>query len=371
LSRKRNCDHIKLSPSTIRTLYGIHKWVGLAAALPLCLILLTGAISVFHDELDAWVTPGRLVPTGPPKATLTQISSIVTHTFPGSRLFGLVFPPRPGVAITAYLSQPAEVLVDPRSGAVTGTRVGDSFPTFLRTLHVRFNIRLWWARVIVGCFGLALILSSITGAFLYLPFMRGVFAMGLPFWKLRRSGEPHLLWADLHRLIGIASLLFNLVMGTTGTVFGMLPLLRFAPGVERQLHPAPRPMQSPSKGPTIGPDEAMAIAERTWPGILPASILMPSAAAPRYTIYVNFPGGFMRGAASFLVIHAQSGEVLERYDARSERPAIYAYNWVEPLHYGAYGGLVLKWIYFVLGVCAAALTITGPMTQLLKSRRRL
>ena len=192
--------------------------------------------------------------------------------------------------------------------------------------------------------------------------MRGVFALGLPFWKLRSTGDPQLLWSDLHRFIGITSLLSNLIMSTTGFILGTQSLTPIR-------NPAPHIMKlQPLTKPGIGPDEALRIAMKTWPTAQPTSLLTPSKTSPRYTIYADFRGTFIRPAASFLVIHAGTGEILEQYDARTETPAIYAYNWIEPLHFGAYGGLLLKLIYFVFGLCAAALTITGPMVQILKRR---
>lgn len=34
-------------------------------------------------------------------------------------------------------------------------------------------------------------------------------------------------------------------------------------------------------------------------------------------------------------------------------------GWMEPLHFGDFGGLTLKWLYFFLGLTPALLSITG------------
>src|SRR5207249_11033363 len=119
-----------------------------------------------------------------------------------------------------------------------GTRRGENFANVLRQLHLRFYFFGFWGRVVVGAFGVILLISTITGLLIYWRFMRGVFAQGLRFWQIRKG--PQLSTSDLHKLVGIGALVFNLVIAFTGAFLGLENLARYAPGVQQALQPRPR-----------------------------------------------------------------------------------------------------------------------------------
>ena len=89
--------------------------------------------------------------------------------------------------------------------------------------------------LLVGFFGLTLLLSTLTGLLIYARFIKGV-----KWWRVRRGRGPQVSSSDWHKLIGILSLAFNLVIAVTGAVLGLENLARYAPEVGEKLHPQPR-----------------------------------------------------------------------------------------------------------------------------------
>lgn len=65
----------------------------------------------------------------------------------------------------------------------------------------------------LGAMGVVFLASVVSGVVVYGPFMRK-----LPFGTIRQDGSPRLTWLDLHNLLGIVTVLWVLVVGTTGVV---------------------------------------------------------------------------------------------------------------------------------------------------------
>jgi uncharacterized iron-regulated membrane protein len=59
-----------------------------------------------------------------------------------------------------------------------------------------------------------------------------------------------------------------------------------------------------------------------------------------------------------------SGALLEREDPRERGVLRYLEGFMEPLHFGNFGGTTLKWLYFVLGLTPAALSLSGTVVWL-------
>ena len=104
-----------------------HRWVGLAIALPLLLVSLSGAVMVFEDQIDralnpqvSFVTPGGQV------LAPSDVVRRAAAAFPDAQLGALTFPDRPDYALqisaTSKALGPFTVGVDPYTGQILGTR---------------------------------------------------------------------------------------------------------------------------------------------------------------------------------------------------------------------------------------------------------
>ncbi len=317
-----------------RALFLLHRATGLAAALFLFVIGLSGAALVLKPDFDSVaVAPGTLEP----------IERILAAG--GERPMGLMIPERADRAWTVYAARGAR-WVDPYRAEDRGPASGGVMET-LRRVHVQ----LFWfgrsGRQAVGIAGLALVLSSVTGILIYGDFQRGVRAQGLRWWQLRSGGRLRL--ADAHKLTGWLTLLFHLMIGVTGA------WLVFESSVARRM-PTPSVKSARRDGPMIPGAQAMEIARKAMPGFAPAGLLLPSARSGHYTMYGGF-GGLERRATSFVCVDAYTGEVLQAVRAPGDL--------VQPLHFGTSFG-AWKWLWVVLGVAGAMLPVSGVLLWRLK-----
>jgi len=363
-----------LSARRVRQLYAWHKWAGLLTGLFIFVITISGAIAVFKEEIDLLLTPARRVePASTPPASLDDILPAVQRAYTGARIESVNLPRNPHTAYSIFLDdgkQRTEVFVNPYSGALTGARTGETVANVIRQLHVRFYYFGAWGRVVVGVFGLALLVSTLTGVLIYGRFMKGVFAQGLRFWQIRTGRGLQVSASDWHKLIGILALAFNLVIAFTGAVLGLENLARYAPSVSRALHPQPDQRHPPAATDRMVPlAQALRRARRALPGFEPTRLILPRADKNHFVIYGDNSGRFAREGASFVVIETSGGAVLQTHNSAGARAVTYTYNLVEPLHFGNFAGVPLKLIYLSFGLASSFLSVTGFIIWLRKRRR--
>ncbi|MDX2180236.1 MAG: PepSY-associated TM helix domain-containing protein [Bryobacteraceae bacterium] len=335
----------------VRTLWAIHKWAGLVFGSLLFLVLFTGTVAVFKEEIDWAVTPALRVT---PRDRLASIDDVLRAA--GAAASGVVMPADPATAYTVYVGA-KQVFVDPYTARVTGSREGEHLANVIRQAHARFYFFGWQGRVFVGFLGFALLASAVTGLLIYGPFLRGVFAQGKRWWQIREGFQ--LATSDWHKLIGVASLALNIVWASTGAVLGLENLLRYTPELSKTIHRTPSAKTSPEDRPKIGGDAALAAAKLALPGLQPTSLLLPSPKSGHYTIYGNIGGHFARHAANWALIGAYDGRTVAVSDSRTVSGGVRVYDWMEPLHFGDFAGTGVKLLYLLFALASSALPITG------------
>ncbi|MGH9944893.1 MAG: PepSY-associated TM helix domain-containing protein, partial [Pyrinomonadaceae bacterium] len=372
---------MNFSARRTRQFYAWHKWTGLFAGLFIFVISLSGVVAVFKEDLDWLLTPAKRVAPAGRRASFDEVLGGVRQQYPEGTITNVRFPPDARTAYTIGVERKGadrvEVFVDPHTGHVTGARTGETAANVIRQLHVRFYYFGAWGRVMIGVFGVLLFVSTLTGLFIYWRFMKAVFAQGLRFWQVRQGRGLQVSSSDWHKLVGMVALVFNFVIALTGAVLGLENLSRYAPAVDRALHPRPvlqtkqpQPHQLPStEGPALIAEEALSRARLALPGFEPTSMSPPAAGKNHFVFHGNVRGRFERAGASFVVIAAGGGATLDIHDAAQARASTRAYNLNEPLHFGDFGGLPLKLVYCLFGLTTPFLSITGFVIYALKRRR--
>ncbi len=363
-----------VSGRRVRRLHAWHRWTALVTGVFVFVLSLTGAVAVFRDEIDRLLTPARVVapPTpGAARAPLARALDAVRARHPGATLASLEIARDPTAALVVHVEEGRvrhEVFVDPYTARVTGARTGETVANVVRQAHVRFYFFGWQGRVAVGLFGVALLVSSVTGLLIYAPFMKG-----LAFGTIRRH-RLQLATADWHKLVGVLTLAFNVVIAVTGAVLGLENLQRYSPAAREALHPGPpaavRASRPTSLAGAVPADTALARARAALPGVTFTRVELPAVGKGHYRLSGDHGTRWSQQDASEAVVETHTGRVLWTHDARAARPVTRAYNLSEPLHFGTFGGLPVRVLYALLGVASGALSITGYALWALKRRRR-
>ena len=334
--------------------FQIHKWIGLLLAIMIIPLSLSGAALVWHDWLDETVNPQRYVvsASGPLLAPSAYVASARKAIEPGGRISTLRYPEHGGpVVVTAIEGvqqggppRRTNVWIDPATGAVLDIAVGNAdVVRFLHGLHGSFFIP-GIGRQIVGWLGVAMLISALTGLWLWWPAI-GRWTRGLR-WKRARNFD-----ANLHHQMGFWIAIPLTMLSFTG-IWISFPIFFAAltgPSADAQRMSAERVQRMrarPIETPRLTADAALEIAG----GGSPVSIAWPTDLSPAWRISLK-----------------GSGEVRVE-DATGERTAPAGRErgggqdtarLMRRLHDGTGMGPIWQTIIFIGGILPAILAVTG------------
>lgn len=328
----------------------VHSWAGLKLAVFMTFVLATGTLAVFAHEIDWLVTPAmRTTPQEGPKASWGQLAEAAAQAEPHGRLQTLYAPIDPWFTAEAWIDRgkgaPLRVYVDPWSGRVTGTHGWANVHRFLRQAHRHLMLPTKIGIPIVCSLALLLLASLVTGIVTYKKWWRG-------FFKVPRSGNARKLSGDLHRLGGLWSLWFVALISLTGlwylveTLGGNAPVPKFAK-IEAM---APVPT-----GARL--DRLVATARRARPSLDIREIRFTEENG--VVVLGQDEAWLVRDRANGVALDPANGGVLTSLDGRDLDVHQRISEMADPLHFGTFGGLATKVIWFIFGVILTGMSVTG------------
>ncbi len=358
-----------------RVWLNVHLWIGIGLLLALAPLGLSGAALVWDVQLDPMMSSSHYV-----AADDTSRLAASAYLAQGQAAFGdraranqVRYPYNPGdpVVVSGRLSAASapggirrslNAWLDPASGKLLD--VGDPRTTPIGTLH-RLHGNLLLAangRPVVGWLGVAMMVSSLTGLWLWWP--RGAFAAGLGW----RRG-PH-VFSNLHHLGGfwICAPLFALSASGVYIAF---------PKVSHALVGAPPPAARPGggampdmAGPTapahMTPDQAAAAVLQARPGARLVTVQSPDGARhPAWRVQVAGAG---TNPVSLSVDDATSA-VREERPGPAQNPADPLSRRIRQIHTGDETPLAWKVVITLAGLAPTLLGASGLVIWLRRPRR--
>lgn len=359
------------SARSIKAWSFVHKWTSLVATLFLLMLCVTGLPLIFYHEIDHWrgasVDPPELEGV-PATASLDAIVAAARARRPQDAVQYVARDAEEPNAWYVGLGETADApelsayyTFDARTGELLSEYpLTEGFMYVLYRLHYDMYAGLP-GTLFLGFMGLMLVASLVSGVVLYGPFMAK-----LEFGTVRRTRSPKTRWLDLHNLLGIATVVWVLVVGVTGVV-NTLAIPIFGLWQSNEL----AAMAANAGGDPVDVDEtsverALAAAQRAVPDSELYFIAFPGN---EYTTPRHF-AAFMRGNTPLtsklltpVLIDARTNEVV----ARGEMPwYVTTLLLSQPLHFGDYGGLPLKVLWAVLDVIAIVVLVSGVYLWLAK-----
>jgi uncharacterized iron-regulated membrane protein len=328
--------------------FRVHKWIGIMLAILVVPISLSGSALVWHDWLDERLNPERSVEDGPPELSAQAYGDAALKVLePGHRIATIRFA-GDGGPVTVAAVRPAPratrlprttVWLHPRDARILD-RAGGS-EGLVRTLHVLHGSLMLpgIGRQIVGWVGAFMLVSSLTGLWLWWP-VGGGFRRGL---RWRRQPTTN---ANVHHVTGfwvavpLAMLSFTGVWISFPGLFGGASPPAQAGGRTGPPLPLLATRQDPEAVTRIGPRGDRGDAE---------TIAWPTDRAPQWT--VTYRGG--DGPREFKVDDATG--VVTVPEPRPETKARTMRRW----HDGTGMGIVWQILIFLGGIAPALLAATG------------
>lgn len=339
-------------PTVKRRLWWIvHSWVGLKLSLFMVWILLTGTFAVFAVEMDWLARPAlRVQPQDAPQVSWGTLASAAMAAAPTGNITTVYSPPHAWFAAEAIAlvgDERKRIYINPYDGHVQGVAPWMSFQRFFREMHRHLLLPAKYGIPIVSSLSILLLLSIITGLVTYKKFWRG-------FFRWPQGGNARRLTGDLHRFGGLWSLWFTVIITLTGFWYLVETLGGRAP-----VSPLPRlEVGTVAHLDAARIDELVAIGQRAYPNLRIRELRLPEKDQPLgmfgqadAVLVRDRVNGVWIDPANGRVLGVEKGETLSVHQRISEM--------ADPLHFGTWGGMTTKVIWFLFGLVMTGLAITG------------
>jgi uncharacterized iron-regulated membrane protein len=357
---------MRVSQQQLRRLwFQVHKWIGLALALLIIPISLTGSALVWHDWLEEALNPERKVTASASLPIATYADAARRHAAPSEKLLSLTFAEESGPVVATLARPPGPrggrpvrtiLHLDPGSAGVLDRSASNEGP--VQVMHVLHGSLMvpGVGRQIVGWVGVAMLLSSLTGLWLWWP-LKGGFRRGL---RWRRQPTTS---ANLHHQGGFWIALPLAVLSLTGAWISFPAFFAQLSGDPAGPNPAERMRRmaaQPLAETRLGPQQVLATSSAYATGPL-SQISWPTAAAGEWKVSYRRSGG-----PAEVTIADATGAAKPPRPAQPETTA----RLMRRLHDGTGMGRLWQVIIFIGGIIPAALAVTGILMWLNVRRRR-
>lgn len=340
--------------------FQVHKWIGIVLAVLIIPISVTGAALVWKDGLDGLANPDRYAVSGPatlPPARYAAAASVVLQ--PGERIASIRYPEGEGPVVMAAARPPLKGEGRPVRTMIwldgADARILDAAASnegIVRVFHVLHGSLMvpGLGRQIVGWIGVAMLISSLSGIWLWWP-VSGRWTRGFR-WNRQPSTN-----ANIHHQAGFWIAVPLAMLSFTGVWISFPPFFAALSGA-----PAPGPRPAPSRplvetGLTADRALAAAIPLATGPLV---SVTWPTEAKPAWSVAFARDGG----APAEVAVDDASGVATPPSPPKPETIARTMRRW----HDGTGMGFAFQLVIFLGGILPAALAVTG-IVMWLKSRR--
>lgn len=364
------------SRRTLNMLFVLHSWSGLVTGLLLFVVCFSGSVVVFKNEIDLWANPSlRELPRSDAPVSPDTVLATLQRTHPTATVETLV---PPGELMRAYM---VYVRLHPGEGGMrtklavradTGELIGpvdSQLGQYIRMLHVFFFFGPRW---IVGFLGVVMLVLIGTGFVIHRKIIAELFTQ-------RWDRSLRVVMSDLHKSAGIWGLAFHLLIAFTGAWLGLAPVFErswdyVVLAATSTSVPAKTAKPRAGKSMELVPMTSLTVladaARSAVPGFQPKAVSLQRWGQIGAT--ATWTGELAHHLHSTASVHFDgvTGRIVRLHDPRRQGFWSQVNGLMEPLHFGDFGGLGLKWLYFMLGLTPAFLSLTGTVIWLDSRRQR-
>jgi len=374
---------------TIKKLYQLHSWVGLITGILLFIIAFSGSVAVFTlPELKIWANDEIRAPIQSNSQGLEQLIDEYSHKV-GPEYLEEVHIRLP----SSRVSQSSRVIFEghfendkgkeEHKGIVyefhpetleelTKTDMDTFFEqdkldisTFLAHFHADLHLGNPLGLILTGLLGLTLMVSIVTGLFIHRKILAQLFTF-----RIRKTFS--LMLTDGHKVMSVWAVLFHSTIAFTGAFLGLATVIlvpaaayvSFNGDQEKLLETftaIPPAVISHVEQPTQL-SNILEHSEKSRPDLTFRDIAIMGYGDKNAMIYIYGTGSDQMGGET-LVYNGVTGEYIKSQArfGRLEGVTGKILDAMFPLHYGNFGGVLVKAIWSILGMITALLPITGLM----------
>ncbi|WP_412777498.1 PepSY-associated TM helix domain-containing protein [Thalassospira lucentensis] len=348
-----------------------HSWIGVYLGLMLFSICWSGAFAALSSEIDWLLFPDARADAHDSVFDFSAAFEVINNTYPDAKI-ELAEAPSNGVSAARFTIKTPDdgrrfVYLDPGTLKITGSQSIFTVQRFFREYHEAFFGLYGIGKFLVCLFAIPLFLSMLSAFYFFKRWWQR-------FFDLRLGKTTISFWSGLHKLAGLWSLWFVVVMTTTGAWY-LFEETRYKLGDEKfalvDAYPlAVRQLRDVTE---LGQErltvsDLIDIAQSQRPD-LRISTIQPDRRGYFYVIGQS-DDVLVRDRANKLFLNPFTGVVT--FNQHADDLNAY-WRWSETadiLHFGTFAGLVSKIVWFVFGVLLAGLSLSGAWLYVQKQSKR-
>lgn len=339
--------------------YELHTWVGFHLAVLTTLILATGTIATVSNEIDWLVQHDMRVSPDGDKASWAEMTEAVQAAIPDGRIARIKAMEGDHFAyradVTDSFGQRIFVHVNPWTGEVTGTTHPLTVQRFFRDLHRYLFMPNFIGLPLVCSMAFILAISLYTG-------LRTSRNWGTLMTRIRFNRGARIAVGDAHKAAGLWGSWFFIVMIVTSLWY----LAEFGAQAGGGQFQPERPALSAERLADFGDvvpqrstDEIVAAAQAAYPELRITEIQYPFSPDGTLAVLGRVGNPILRDRANGVFLDPVSLEPLTVQRSSEIGWVAWLNETADPLHFGFFGGLPTKLIWFVFGVFMTGLSVTG------------
>lgn len=332
----------------------VHSWAGLKLSVLLTFILATGTLATVSNEIDWLLTPAMHAAVSENGVVawdaLYRTASLHAE---GGRVEMLLAPLQPGFAAQAIIAlssgETKRVWMAPQDGRFTGTTGWRNVQQVLRQLHRRLMLPNGSGYFLVSLFSVLLTVTLVSGLVSYKRFWRGFLKF-----PVYRRGQLRRFAGDLHRFAALWSIWFMIIIAVTGILY-LFGSIDVAPsGQSVQIRPA-------TISATTTTDACLGLLPKRLAGLRISMIVLPTE--PEDPIVAMGQGNavLVPENGNRVMIDRTSCTATGQMLADSQSAVVRLFLAANPLHFGTFGGLFTKLLWFVFGCVLTGISVTGSI----------
>jgi uncharacterized iron-regulated membrane protein len=360
---------MKLSPRAFQTFWDVHAWTGVVAALLLHIMFLAGAVTLFHEQIEIWEEPlvQRTAPAGRDGKQRLLDQALAGLKAPPEQ-FSITLPDGPHGLPTLNYTEPgtetwSSSWIDTETGKLVPLR--EQLSEFLYRLHFLSHPSVPWLYYVAGVLAIAMLLAIATGVLIHLK------DIVRQFHQFRPGKGRRVLWSDMHKVLGVMGLPFQVLYAYSGAmiILGGVLLFPFVGpvfgGDQARAEAVFEGPPEPAAGPLGAPANALSLdllterAEAALPGLSLRGYIFSHHGREDGTVEVwgqvhrtAFGQGNVR-------LRARDGAVLGIESPATESAGQAVKRWLYGLHFAQYGGVFVRAVLALLALGTCAVLLTG------------
>lgn len=339
------------------TLFKIHGWVGMKLSILFFIVCFSGTLAVFSHEMDWLFNPSMRATPANTFASRNLAVSNILKVFPEGQITYWERSREPYLTDIVFVKVSdglKYVFVNPYTAEVQGF-ASVTIQRFFRDLHYFLFIPNQVGNYLVLFFGFVLIISLITGMLYYKEWYKKLFVL-----KIGKGSQP--FYSSLHKMVGAWSIPFMILIGATCMWYFVerSDFPKISPHLEVKVREIDPISDTSWNSMDLDFDRFLTIAENAIPGLVVKDIVPPATPDKPFYLTGTSDVPLVRHRANRVYINPHTFEVIQVQKADEINTVTWINDIADPLHFGYWGGLITKAIWFLLGAGLSSLILTGP-----------